>query len=266
VTGAARGQGRQHALRLAQEGADIIAVDICAQIDTVPYALATPADLAETVRMVESCGRRILPYEVDVRDRPGLRAAVGAAVEELGRLDVVVVNAGTVTHAPVLQMPDDIWDDMIGVNLTGAWNTFKAVMPAIVAGGRGGSIIVIGSIASTRPGRNTAPYAAAKAALISVMKSTALELAPLSIRVNTIATGAVNTPMICNDVTKRSLLPDGPGASDKALEDALAALHPIPIGWAEPDDISNAVLYFASTESRYVTGTTLLVDLGTHLI
>jgi SDR family mycofactocin-dependent oxidoreductase len=265
VTGAARGQGRQHALRLAQEGADIIAVDICAQIDTVPYALATPADLAETVRMVESCGRRILPYEVDVRDRPGLRAAVGDAVEELGRLDVVIANAGVASYASVLDMPDDMWDDMIAVNLTGVWNTLSASLPSIVAGGRGGSIVLTSSTAALRQRANTVHYAAAKAALLSMIKSVGLEMAPNFIRVNAVVLGAVRTPMIVNDQLKSIFIPGKTDVTDAEMEQALAATHPMPVGWAEPDDVSDAVVFLASDDSRYVTGTAIAVDAGTLL-
>jgi (+)-trans-carveol dehydrogenase len=265
ITGAGRGQGRSHALRLAEEGVDIIAVDIASQLPSIRYPMATSSDLAETATLVEALGRRAVPVEADVRDAPNLRTAVQAGVDVFGRLDVVVANAGVVLHASVLEMTDEMWNEVVGVNLTGAWNTISACLPHIVNGHVGGSVIIIGSTAGLRPGASNVAYAASKAAMISVMKSVALELAPHGIRVNTVAPGAVNTPMIRNDSMKKRFLPEKPDATDADVEQALTTKHPIPVPWVDPVDVSNAVVYFASDETRYITGNILTVDAGTLL-
>ena len=170
ITGAARGQGRSHALTLAREGADIIAVDICRQASTVPYPMATPEDLATTVKQVEALDRRIIASEVDVRDLAALTTAVDDGVAQLGRLDIVLANAGISTPAPTLEMDEQVWDEMIEINLTGQWKTIRAAVPHIIAGGRGGSVVITSSLAAIYANENTAHYSAAKAGLIMLMK------------------------------------------------------------------------------------------------
>lgn len=261
ITGAARGQGRSHALRLAQEGADIIAVDICRQVDTVPYPLATPEDLAETVKQVEALDRRIVAVEADVRDHDALKAAVDQGVAELGRLDIVAANAGISSIASTDEMTEQTWRDMIDINLTGVWLTAKVAIPHLKAAG-GGSIIITSSVAGLQAFPNIAHYAAAKHGVVGLMRSLALELAPFNIRVNSIHPTQVDTPMIMNEATYRLFLPDveNPGRADFAP--VSQAMNALPIPWVEPVDISNALLFLASDEARYITGVTLPVDAG----
>jgi SDR family mycofactocin-dependent oxidoreductase len=262
ITGAARGQGRSHALRLAQEGADIIAVDISNQVESVPYPTATAGDLAETVRQVEALDRRIIATEADVRDSAGLTRAVGRGVAELGRLDVVLANAGISSPGPTLEMSEQTWQDMIDINLTGVWKTLKASVPHIIEGGRGGSVVITSSLAAIWANENTAHYSAAKAGLVLLMKVMAKELAPHSIRVNTVHPTTVATDMILNDATYRLFRPDleNPGRAD--FEEAARTLNRLPVAALEPVDISNAILYLVSDDGRYVTGTTHIVDAG----
>ena len=265
ITGAARGQGRSHALTLAREGADIIAVDICRQAQTVPYPMATPDDLAETVKEVEALDRRIIASEVDVRDLTALTAAVNDGVTELGRLDIVLANAGISTPAPTLEMDEQVWDEMIEINLTGQWKTIRAAVPHIIAGGRGGSVVITSSLAAIYANENTAHYSAAKAGLVMLMKVLAKELGPQSIRVNTIHPTTVATDMILNEPTYRLFRPDLENPTREDFEVAARTLNKLPIAAIAPADISNAILYLVSDAGRYVTGTTHVVDAGGQL-
>ena len=265
ITGAARGQGRSHALTLAREGADIIAVDICRQAQTVPYPMATPDDLAETVKEVEALDRRIIASEVDVRDLTALTAAVNDGVTELGRLDIVLANAGISTPAPTLEMDEQVWDEMIEINLTGQWKTIRAAVPHIIAGGRGGSVVITSSLAAIYANENTAHYSAAKAGLVMLMKVLAKELGPQSIRVNTIHPTTVATDMILNEPIYRLFRPDLENPTREDFEVAARTLNKLPIAAIEPADISNAILYLVSDAGRYVTGTTHVVDAGGQL-
>lgn len=265
ITGAARGQGRSHAVRLAQEGADIIAVDVCRQVDTVPYPTATSEDLAETVRQVEALDRRIVATEADVRDLGALTKAVDDGVGQLGRLDIVLANAGISTPAPTLEMDEETWSTMIDVNLTGVWKTVRAAVPHIVDGGRGGSVVITSSLAAQKANANTAHYTAAKAGLVGLMKVLALELAPQNIRVNTIHPTTVATDMILNEPTYRLFRPDVEHPTRADFEEAALTLNKMPVPALEAVDISNAVLYLVSDDGRYVTGTTHTVDAGGNL-
>ena len=265
ITGAARGQGRSHALRLAQEGADIIAVDTATQVDTVPYPTATAEDMAETVRQVEALDRRIVASEADVRDLAGLTRAVEDGVAQLGRLDVVLANAGISTPASTLDMDENTWQTMLDINLTGVWKTIKASVPHIVAGGRGGSVVITSSLAAIYANPGTAHYSAAKAGLVMFAKVLAKELAPQSIRVNTIHPTTVATDMILNDATYRLFRPDIENPTQADFEEAALTLNKLPIPMVEAIDISNAVLYLVSDDGRYVTGTTHVVDAGGQL-
>jgi SDR family mycofactocin-dependent oxidoreductase len=266
ISGAARGQGRSHAVRLAQEGADIIAVDICGPIDNLAYDSSTPADLAETADLVKSLDRRIVAAQVDVRDFDALKAAVDNGVEQLGRLDIIVANAGIGTFGNKLhKLPEKIWQDMIDVNLSGVWKTVKAGVPHILAGKRGGSIVLTGSVGSHKALAYTGHYIAAKHGVMGLMRSFAVELGQHSIRVNSVHPSQVNTPMTMNDVTFRLFRPDleNPGPEDFAPFSQMT--HTMPVPWVEAVDISNAVLFLASDESRYVTGVSLPVDAGALL-
>jgi SDR family mycofactocin-dependent oxidoreductase len=265
ITGAARGQGRSHAVRLAQEGADVIAVDVCKQVETVPYPTATPDDLAETVRQVEALDRRIVATEVDVRDLAGLTRAVDDGVAELGRLDIVLANAGISTPASTLEMDEETWQTMIDVNLTGVWKSVRASVPHIVSGGRGGSVVITSSLAAIYANPNTAHYSAAKAGLVMLAKIMAKELAPERIRVNTIHPTTVATDMILNEPTYRLFRPDLEHPTRADFEEAALTLNKLPVPAIEAVDISNAVLYLVSDDGRYVTGTTHVVDAGGQL-
>ncbi len=266
ITGAARGQGRAHAVRLAQEGADIIAVDICKQIDSVQIPLSTPEDLAETADLVKGHNRRIYTAEVDVRDYDALKAAVDAGVEQMGRLDIIVANAGIGNGGATLDKtsePD--WTDMIDVNLGGVWKTVKAGVPHILAGGRGGSIILTSSVGGLKAYPHTGHYVAAKHGVVGLMRTFAVELGAQNIRVNSVHPTNVNTPLFMNEGTMKLFRPDleNPGPDDMKVVGQL--MHTLPIGWVEPEDIANAVLFLASDEARYITGVTLPVDGGSCL-
>ena len=265
ITGAARGQGRSHAIALAKEGADIIAVDICRQVETVPYPTATDDDLAETVRQVEALDRRIIASQVDIRDSAELKSAVDAGVAEFGRLDIVLANAGISVPAPTLEMDDEVWDTMIDVNLTGQWKSLKASVPHIIAGGRGGAVVITSSIAALTGTANIAHYSAAKAGLIGLMKVMAVELAPQSIRVNTIHPTTVNTDMVLNDSTYKLFRPDLENPTREDYNEAALTLNKMPTSGLEAIDISNAILYLVSDDGRFVTGTTHVVDAGAAL-
>jgi (+)-trans-carveol dehydrogenase len=259
VTGAARGQGRSHAVRLAEEGADIIAVDIDAQVESVPYPLSTKADLQQTVEAVEALGRRIVARTADVRDYDALKAALDDGVGELGRLDVVSANAGIVSFSPSAEMPEQVWQDMIDINLTGVWHTCKAAIGVIADGG---SIILTSSTAGLAGFANISHYTAAKHGVTGLMKSLAGELAPRMIRVNSVHPTTVDTPMVINDATFQLFAASDEHFDQAAFEAASALNHVLPIPWVESIDISNAVLFLASDESRYITGVALPIDAG----
>jgi (+)-trans-carveol dehydrogenase len=267
ITGAARGQGRAHAVRLAQEGADIIAVDICKKIDTVDLiAPSTPEDLAETADLVKRHNRRIYTAEVDVRDYDALKAAVDTGVEQLGKLDIIVANAGIGNGGQTLDKTSETdWTAMIDINLGGVWKTVKAGVPHILAGGNGGSIILTSSVGGLKAYPHTGHYVAAKHGVVGLMRTFAVELGAQNIRVNSVHPTNVNTPLFMNDGTMKLFRPDleNPGPDDMKVVGQL--MHTLPIGWVEPEDIANAVLFLASDEARYITGVTLPIDGGSCL-
>lgn len=265
VTGAARGQGRSHALRLAQEGADIIAVDIEDQIDSVPFPMGTAEDMAETVRQVEALDRRIVARKADVRDFGALQSAVEDGVAQLGRLDIVAANAGIASYGGAIDLEEQQWRDMLDVNLTGVWHSVKAAVPHIRAGGDGGSIVLTSSAAGLMAYQGLAHYVAAKHGVVGLMRTLAVELAPEFIRVNSVHPTSVNTPMIHNEATYALFAPDLPPEQRTidVLGERFETMNALPIKWVEPVDISNAVLFLASDEARYITGVTLPVDAGT---
>ena len=257
ITGAGRGQGRSHAVRLAQEGADVIAVDICRQISSVPYPLATPDDLAETAKQVEALDRRIVAVAADVRDQAALRQALEAGTAELGPVDIVLANAGI---APVsLAESGDAWQDVIDVNLTGVLNTVEAAIPSMIERGAGGAIVLTSSTAGLTgiggPSRGGLGYTAAKHGVVGLMRNYANNLAPHRIRVNTVHPTGVNTRMVMNDAFQAFL-----EQQEGQLPSSLANLLPVPV--LEPADISNAVAWLVSDDARYVTGVALPVDAG----
>ncbi|MEV5240900.1 mycofactocin-coupled SDR family oxidoreductase [Streptomyces cinnamoneus] len=265
ITGAARGQGRSHAVRLAEEGAHIVASDICEEVGSTHYTLATSDDLKETARLVEARGGQILTCSADVREPAQLEAVVSEALGRFGHIDVVCANAGIGSLGRAWELSDKQWHDMIDVNLTGAWNTVKAVIPHMIEAGRGGSIIFTNSVAGFLGRPNMAHYAASKHGLVGLMRSLANELAPHYIRVNSIHPGNVDTDMVQNVTGRRLLLPDVADPTREEFAAAAAELSVIPVPWVESVDVSNAVLWLASDEARYVTGATLPVDAGASI-
>ncbi|MHC1562615.1 mycofactocin-coupled SDR family oxidoreductase [Actinomycetospora sp. C-140] len=261
ITGAARGQGRSHALRLAQEGAEIIAVDSCEDAKTTPYPQARRDDLDETVRQIEELDRRVLARVADVRDLGALESAVADGVSEFGRLDIVSANAGIASFAPAWELSEDVWQEMIDVNLTGVWKTCKAAIPAMLAAGNGGSIVLTSSTAGIVAYGNLAHYTAAKHGVTGLMRVLAVELAQHGIRCNSVHPTVVNTDMVQNQAIY-DLFTGVEGATKEQATEAYKNVNAIPIPWLDPVDISNAILWLASDEARYVTGTTQVVDAG----
>jgi (+)-trans-carveol dehydrogenase len=264
ITGIARGQGRCHAVRMAQEGADVIGLDRCVPMATMGYPLGTEAEMAQTVKMVEQLDRRIVARKVDVRDREGIRALLEDAVAEFGRLDIVVASAGVSPPArPMWRISPAEFDDVITTNLTGVFNTLALSVPHIRAGRRGGSIVVISSGAALNAAPNLSDYVAAKTAVIGLARSLANEVARFQIRVNVIAPGTVNTPMVTQNVQQFRLF--RPDLADPDVADVAEGFRrsmPMGLPWIEPDEISEAAVFLSSDSARYITGAVLPVDQG----
>ena len=254
ITGAARGQGRSHAIRLAEEGADIIAVDALEDYASVGYGMATQADLDETVKRVEALDRRIIAAKADVRDFDALKAALDGGVAELGRLDIVSANAGICTIQAWDEVTPQIWQDTLDTNLTGVWNTMVAATPHLIAAG-GGSIICTSSAAGIKGMPFLAPYVAAKHGVVGIAKTMANELAHHHIRVNTVHPTGVNTPMVEGLGPLEALINSDPNLGP-------IFMNTYPVELVEARDVSNAVLFLASDEARYVTGLEFTVDAG----
>jgi SDR family mycofactocin-dependent oxidoreductase len=249
-------------VRLAEEGADIIAVDICQQIDTVPYPLSTEEDLAETARLVEKHGRRIVTVQADVRDADAMKKAVQAGLDEFGHIDIVSANAGIWSSNRTWELTQEQWDDMIGVNLTGVWQAIKAVVPSMIDAGNGGSIIITSSNGGVAGFENLAHYVAAKHGVVGLTRTLANELGRHNIRVNNIQPTAVNTNMIHHDGVYQLFFPGDPNPTREQFASAFQSLNSMPVPWVEPVDVSNALLWLASDEARFVTGISLPVDAG----
>lgn len=266
VSGAARGQGRSHALALAREGADIIALDICGPVRAQGAPPASQADLDETVRLVEGLDRRILTTTADVTDYSAVKAFVDSAVADLGRLDVVVANAGI--NGPGVKISDtdpEDWVSVIETNLTGIFNTVRVSIPALIGGGNGGSVILISSSLALRPAAHFGAYAASKHGVVGLMRVLALELGEHSIRVNTVHPTGVNTDLLVNEHTFRLFRPD---LEQPTLEDAMPSyfgLNVLPIPWVESQDVSAVVTFLATDDARYITGSMIPVDAGMSL-
>lgn len=262
ITGAARGQGRSHALRLAEEGADIIALDVCGPVETVGYPLGTEADLEETVNLVEKHGRRCIPVQADVRDYEAVQAGLARGLSELGHVDIVCANAGILTMGGAHEQSSEQWETMIGVNLTGVWHTVKAAMPALMEQGTGGSVIITSSLMGLKGSAWAVGYVSAKFGVVGMARTLAHELAPHRVRVNTLHPTNVHTPMLDNDFILGQLAPETPNPRWEDAGESLSALNLWPMPAIETSDVSNAVLWLASEEARYVTGISLPVDLG----
>jgi SDR family mycofactocin-dependent oxidoreductase len=253
ITGAARGQGRAHAVRLAGEGADIVAIDICAAATEVGYPVATPDDLAETVRLVEVLDRRIVAHQADVRDHGALVAAATEASETFGRLDIVVANAGVSTWGRCWEMSAETWQTMLDINLTGVWNTLRATVPLMIEHGNGGSIVLTSSVAGIKSLPGQGHYSAAKHGVVGLCKTAAIELGEYGIRVNSLHPWGVDT-LMAQDTNVAGLLEANPRY--------MASFGSILEGMSSPEDMADAVLYLVSDLSKSVTGTQLTVDNG----
>ena len=264
VTGAGRGQGRSHALRLAAEGADVIAVDVAANsVETISYALASEEDLDSTVEGVQATGRRAVKAVADVRSLSELQQAVDAGLSELGKIDIVCANAGIGSWAVAWEMTEQQWKDMIDINLTGVFNTVRAALPSMVERGEGGSIVLTSSTAGLRAYANTAHYTAAKHGVIGLMKVLAQEAGPHRIRVNAVCPTTVRTPLVINDSTFELFAPHLENPTEDDVREPFESLNILPgVAWIEPGDVSDAVLFLCSDAAKFITGVALPIDAG----
>jgi SDR family mycofactocin-dependent oxidoreductase len=264
VTGAGRGQGRSHALKLAAEGADVIAVDIGGgQVETISYELASEADLDTTVSAIEAMGRRAVKAIADVRSLSDLQAAVDAGLAELGKIDIVCANAGIGSWAVAWEMTEQQWKDMIDINLTGVFNATRAALPSMVERGEGGSVVLTSSTAGLRAYANTAHYTAAKHGVIGLMKVLAQEAGPHRIRVNAVCPTTVRTPLVINDSTFELFAPHLEHPTEDDVREPFESLNILPgVAWIEPEDVSDAVVFLCSEAAKYITGVALPIDAG----
>lgn len=262
ITGAARGQGRAHALALAAEGADVFGIDVCADVDTVPYPMGTEDELAQTQRLVRDLGRRCETRVVDIRDAAALGSAVTAMIETYGRVDICVANAAVCAFGKTWELSDDQWNTVVETNLTGTFKTLRAVVPQLIKQGAGGRIVAISSGAGRIGVPNLSHYVASKWGLTGLVKSLALEVAEYGITVNAICPATVDTPMVHNDAFYGLFAPDVANPTREQVKDSYAAMNPMRVPWMDVSDIANAVLYLVSDGARYVNGTTLEVSAG----
>jgi len=262
ITGAARGMGRSHAIRLAEEGAAIVALDICQDIDNASTGLASQADLAETALLVEKAGGSVVTLEADVRDLEALQRAASTGVDRFGGLDIVCANAAIASFGPSWKLSEDAWRDVMDVNLTGSWHTAKACLPVMIELGRGGSIVFVNSVNGLKSGPGISHYAASKHGVVGLMKSLASEAGRFGIRVNSVHPTMVGTAMTMNEAAFRRYLPEVAEPTLADMQRLMAGRHALDVPMIEAVDVSNAVLWLASDEARYVTGVTLPVDAG----
>ncbi|MCZ4615560.1 mycofactocin-coupled SDR family oxidoreductase [Rhodococcus qingshengii] len=261
ITGAARGIGRAQAVRFAEEGADIIAVDVCTSVETTVTPPATEGDLDETVAQIRALGRKVESAVVDVRDLEALRSAVDSAVGTLGGLDIVCATAGITSSDGALTMSETMWQTMLDVNLTGVWHTTTVAAPHLIARG-GGSMTLTSSIAGLRGLVGVAHYTAAKHGVVGLMRSLAKELAPHNVRVNTVHPTNVDTLMIQNPLVRGKFRPDLEDPTREEFAAAAMTMNMLAIPWIEPVDVANAALFLSSDEARYITSVALPVDAG----
>jgi SDR family mycofactocin-dependent oxidoreductase len=256
ISGGARGQGRSHAIRLAQDGADIVVFDLVDQLASVPYPMAVPADLDETVKLVEAEDRRCLGIVADVRDTAQVQHVVDSAMAEFGRIDIVLANAGVMTVSETTWDISDLqWEETVGVNLTGVFKLCRAAIPHLIAGGRGGSIVITSSVAGLRAYPHLTDYTAAKHGGVGLMRNLALELGPHHIRVNTVHPTGVASPMTFNDFFGQWLA-ERPELSSWMTQNVL------PTGAIKPAEVSEAIAWLVSDKARWITGATVPVDAG----
>jgi len=261
VTGAARGQGRSHAQALAEAGADVVLTDICRDIDSVPYGLAGEDDLAETAQLVEKAGRRAVVVTADVRDRAAMEGVVATAIAELGGLDIIVANAGICGFGEMPTLTQAQWDDMLAVNLTGVFNTFRAAVPHLVGQGRG-RLIATSSGAGRTGTPNLSHYAATKWGVIGFVKSVALEVAAHGVTADVVCPATVDTPMVHNDALYGLFAPDIEVRTKDAVRPRYEAMNPMRVPWLDPIEISHAVLFLASDKASFISGETIEVSAG----
>lgn len=262
LTGLARGQGRSHALTLANEGADIIGLDLCGEIDSTTYPGSTPADLEETERLIKETGRRAVLSQADVRDYGQVAAAFARGLQQLGRVDIVVPNAGICAGGKTWEIATDAWREMVDINLTGAWHAVKASVPTLISQGQGGSVVFIGSTEALKGAENMSSYAASKHAITGLMTCLARELGQYNIRVNSVNPTCVDTNMIQNPYVWGLFQPDNSNPTRESVEDAFTSTHILPVPWMEPVDVSRSILYLVGESGRYVTASTLTIDAG----
>jgi SDR family mycofactocin-dependent oxidoreductase len=255
ITGAARGQGRSHAIRFAAEGAAVVGVDVCAAVPSVGYPPATEQDLATTVQRVSDAGGQMVGHVGDVRDLDQMTDIVAKTVADFGGIDVIVANAGIVTAGNLWELSPDAWREMIDVNLTGVWNTIRAGVPPMIERGTGGSIVFTSSVAGLRGLAGYGHYAASKHGVVGLARTLAIELGSHSIRVNTVHPTAVATPMVMSDPQQEAYRLAHPVFFDRPY-------HVLPVQALQPNDVSDAVLWLASDQAKFVTGTALNVDAG----
>jgi SDR family mycofactocin-dependent oxidoreductase len=265
VTGAARGQGRAHAIRLANEGADIIAIDVCGPVPPITYPLATPEELDETVHGVEAAGRKILARHVDIRDGEALRQVVADGMEQFARLDVLVANAGVLGWGRLWELSEEQWDAVIDVNLSGTWRTLRAAVPAMIEAGNGGSIIIVSSAAGLKATPGNGHYAASKHGLVALTNSLALEVGEFGIRVNSIHPYSIDTPMIEHEAMMK-MFKEHPSFLHSF---APMPFHPHDAGgrrhrneFMAPEEVSDVVAWLAGDGSATLSGVQIPVDRG----
>lgn len=263
VTGAARGQGRSHAVRLAQEGADVVAVDISEQIDTVFFPLATDGDLEMTAKLVEAEGGRVIARKADTRSQEQIDAVVAEVLADFGRIDIVAANAGIATYfRKTWEITEQEWRDVVDVNLTGAFHTVKAVVPSMIEAGRGGSIVLTSSLAGLKGYSNIAGYVASKHGVNGLMRVLANELGPYNIRVNSVCPGLIHTDMMMNQPTYDLFRPELDSPTKEDASEVFRSMQVLPTDWLEPRDVSEVVAWLASDAARYITGVAMPVDGG----
>jgi (+)-trans-carveol dehydrogenase len=261
ITGAARGQGRSHAVGFAREGADVILIDVCETLPTVGYPMATPEDLDETVRLVEEAGGRAVAATGDVRSAADLKGVLDRGLDAFGHLDVVAANAGISTYGALWETAEEQWDEMLDVNAKGVWQTLKATVPTLIEQGRGGSVIATSSCAGIRGFGYASAYSAAKHAVVGMVKSLAIEIVPHNVRANVVCPFSVGTGMIINQPTY-DLMTGGPGGTYEDSAAAFQSMNLFPIPWIETEDVTHLYVFLASDESRYLTGHAIPVDAG----
>jgi len=262
ISGLARGQGRSHALTLAREGADIIGFDLCGDIASTAYPGTTPADLEETEQLIKETGRRVVVSRADVRDYAQVEAAFQRGLEQLGRVDIIIPNAGICAGGKTWEISTDAWRETLDINLTGAWHVVKAAVPNLISQNQGGSVVFIGSTEALKGAENMSSYAASKHGITGLMTCLARELGQYNIRVNSVNPTCVDTNMIQNPYVWGLFAPEIDNPTRVDVEDRFAGTHILPVPWMEPIDVSRSILYLVGESGRYVTASTLTVDAG----